>query len=435
MSLKTYTKVKKIEFAPLPNDFALENCPCDRQNKQFNSNCPLLNKLNIPEEYQPAYQELFHVFNEPQLVKLIVTDRILGKTTNKILEVLVRVALAIVNKEPILPYWIWLRRDWNDNVEKVMGEINKVIRLFCLKYWKNEGEFSEKDFDAIYRGTFYKEQQFIYHYSLYHYDGPRGALLGNAQEIIFDECLPPDPSKYLTKLEENMTEEEMYSEILGGGYRTDKEKSIKITFLGNPYDRFFYGFNSWRKDLEEWAINYQKNKPVEFTIKEVKILADGDELIYLRKFPEKRKLLSKFKSIDQQVWEKRFFVPKEEMNMIDKPKKYFPHYMIFNRLICAGIPNRVQRFFYTPEANEKIPPYLPAWWFTNEERYTCLQSNKLYKNPQQESYKIARDLNNKELAFADFEARNRILEFITRHKYPPQTVKKPFQELDLNENK
>jgi hypothetical protein len=60
--------------------------------------------LNVPEEYQPAYQELFHVFAEPQLMKLIVTDRILGKTTNKILEVLVKVAIAIINQEPILPY-------------------------------------------------------------------------------------------------------------------------------------------------------------------------------------------------------------------------------------------------------------------------------------------------------------------------------------------
>jgi hypothetical protein len=45
-------------------------------------------------------------------------------------------------------------------------------------------------------------------------------------------------------MEENMTEEEMFSEILGGGYRTDKTKPTKITFLGNPYDRFFYGFSS-----------------------------------------------------------------------------------------------------------------------------------------------------------------------------------------------
>ena len=105
MPLKT-TKIKKTEFLPLPNDFSLENCPCQPSKKEYNPDCPLLNKLNIPEEYQLAYQELFHVFAEPQLVKLIVTDRILGKTTNKVLEILVRVALAIINKEPILPYWI-----------------------------------------------------------------------------------------------------------------------------------------------------------------------------------------------------------------------------------------------------------------------------------------------------------------------------------------
>src|SRR5215471_2291772 len=112
-----------------------------------------------------------------------------------------------------------------------MGEFQKIIRLFCLKYWKREREFQEKDFDTIYRGTFYKEKQFIYFYSLYHYDGPRGALLGNAEEIIFDECLPPNLSSYL--VDEYMTEEERFSEILGGSYRTDKEKPIKITFLGN----------------------------------------------------------------------------------------------------------------------------------------------------------------------------------------------------------
>src|SRR4051794_30922921 len=98
-------KEKKVKsFLPLINDFSLENCLCNRKAKEYNPDCPLLNKLNIPEEYQPAYQELFHIFAEPQLLKLITTDRILGKTTNKILEILVRVALAIINKEPILPY-------------------------------------------------------------------------------------------------------------------------------------------------------------------------------------------------------------------------------------------------------------------------------------------------------------------------------------------
>jgi hypothetical protein len=48
-----------------------------------------------------------------------------------------------------------------------------------------------------------------------------------------------------------MTEEEMFSEILGGGYRTDKQAPVKICSIGNPYDRFFYGFNNWQKELEE----------------------------------------------------------------------------------------------------------------------------------------------------------------------------------------
>ena len=108
----------------------------------------------------------------------------------------------------------------------------------------------------------------------------------------------------------------------------------------------------------------------------IKNFSDGDELIYLRKFPEKRKLLSKFKSIDQQVWDKRFFLPKEDMNMIDKPSKYHPHYMLFNNIICAGIPNKTQKFFYTPETDEKIPKNLPAWIFTNEEYYTCFQRDR-----------------------------------------------------------
>lgn len=68
---------------PVSNDFCLENCLCDRENRNYNSDCPLLNKLNIPEEYQSAYQEIFHIFSEPQLLKLIVTDRILGKTTKR----------------------------------------------------------------------------------------------------------------------------------------------------------------------------------------------------------------------------------------------------------------------------------------------------------------------------------------------------------------
>jgi len=74
-------------------------------------------------------------------------------------------------------------------------------------------------------------------------------LLGNAQEIIFDECLPTNLSKYLVK--EDMTEEEMFSEILGGGYRTDKAPPVRLCFLGNPYDRFFYGFNNWQYELEK----------------------------------------------------------------------------------------------------------------------------------------------------------------------------------------
>ena len=48
----------------ITNDFFLENCLCKREQKEYNPNCPLLDKLNIPEEYQPAYQELFHVFAE-----------------------------------------------------------------------------------------------------------------------------------------------------------------------------------------------------------------------------------------------------------------------------------------------------------------------------------------------------------------------------------
>jgi hypothetical protein len=48
------------------------------------------------------------------------------------------------------------------------------------------------------------------------------------------------------------------------------------------------------------------------------------------------------------------------MNMIEKPKKYYPRYMLFNRLICAGIPNQTQEFYYTPAAKEKIPNDLPA---------------------------------------------------------------------------
>ena len=36
---------------PIPNDFSLENCLCDRESRNYNSDCPLLNKLNIPEEY------------------------------------------------------------------------------------------------------------------------------------------------------------------------------------------------------------------------------------------------------------------------------------------------------------------------------------------------------------------------------------------------
>ncbi|HXS61155.1 MAG TPA: hypothetical protein VN703_10140 [Candidatus Sulfopaludibacter sp.] len=86
------------------NDFSLDNCICDREQKEYNPDCPLINKLNMPEEYQPAYYELFHVFAEPQLVKLIVTDRILGKTTNKMFEILVKMAIAIINQETILPY-------------------------------------------------------------------------------------------------------------------------------------------------------------------------------------------------------------------------------------------------------------------------------------------------------------------------------------------
>jgi hypothetical protein len=53
--------------------------------------------------------------------------------------------------------------------------------------------------------------------------------------------LPAEISNYLVS--DEMTEEEMFSQILGGSYRADKEKPVKICFLGNPYDRFFYGFN------------------------------------------------------------------------------------------------------------------------------------------------------------------------------------------------
>lgn len=149
-----------------------------------------------------------------------------------------------------------------------------------------------------------------------------------------------------------MTEEEMFSQILGGSYRADKEKPVKICFLGNPYDRFFYGFNEWQKELEEWAKRYQKEKPTEFTIKEVKEFESGDELIYLRKFPEKRKLISKFKTIDTNTWDNKFFVPKEDMNMIDKPIKFFSLRMWFNGIIYAGIPNKTKKFF-TPLTHMK----------------------------------------------------------------------------------
>lgn len=118
------------------------------------------------------------------------------------------------------------------------------------------------------------------------------------------------------------------------------------------------------------------------------------------------------------------------MNIIEKPKKYYPHYMLFNRIICAGIPNQSQKFFYTPAAKEKITSDLPAWIFTNEEYRTCPQDNMHWKSARKESFEMARSLNCKELVFADFEARSRILEFINQHKYPfQQGIIKPFQEI------
>ena len=46
--------------------------------------------------------------------------------------------------------------------------------------------------------------------------------------------------------------------------------------------------------------------------------------------------------------------------MIDKPKKYYPQSLLFNRIILAGMSKKTKKFFYTPDAEEKIPTNLEA---------------------------------------------------------------------------
>ncbi|MEG7978865.1 MAG: hypothetical protein NY202_03000 [Mollicutes bacterium UO1] len=87
-------------------------------------------------------------------------------------------------------------------------------------------------------GVFYQAKQVIFFYELFSPEDARGAVIGNIKEIVFDECLPIELEKY------QPGEEEKFTELLSGAYRSKQENPTKITFLGNPYDRFFYGFNN-----------------------------------------------------------------------------------------------------------------------------------------------------------------------------------------------
>ncbi|MDR1670401.1 MAG: hypothetical protein LBR43_01575 [Spiroplasmataceae bacterium] len=76
-----------------------------------------------------------------------------------------------------------------------------------------------------------------------------------------------------------------------------------------------------------------------------------------------------------------------------------------------------------------MPKNLPAWAFTNEEWYSCPQRDKQLRKAGEESWKIAKKLAQKEVAFADFESRVKVLEFISKHKYPSQQNREPFQKI------
>jgi hypothetical protein len=397
----------------------------------------ILAKVKVPEEYQENFIKFIHLFNAPQIVKLVITDRISGKTTSKILDVLAKIMMAIEKKE-ILPQFIWLRRDWHDSIEKVMDTFRKAIRLFFVKYWQGKKKVKDHDFEVmwgdkegddwktIYRGVFYKKNQVIFFYDLYNDEASRGAIMGNIQEIIFDEFMPTHPSKYLSDKSTNkgeetgLTEEIMFSEMWSGAYRTDKETPTKLLFLGNPYDRFNYALKNWENELEEWANWHHQEQPALFTLQKVKELPDGDELIYLRKFEEKRKELHKFDSRDYKVWDRKFFASLESLNMIKIENQYLiPVELYFNDTILAKIKGKNNQVLvnlnnFTPGIKKTAPGII----FTNEEHLTCPQTNKWWRKSKDIAHRWTKLIADKKLAFRDFESRTKAIDFIIQNKTP-----------------
>lgn len=387
----------------------------------------ILNKVKVPEKYETSFAKFVNLFHLPTPVKFFITDRISGKTTSKILDILAQIMLAIEKKQTP-PEFIWLRRDWNDSVQKVMEDFKKVIRAFCNNFWQGKKTKKEDwtvEWKTIYRGVFYKGEQFIYFYDLYDDEASRGAHFGSPQEIIFDEFMPTHPSKYLSDKsinkseEEGLTEEIMFSEMWSGGYR---DELTKLCFLGNPYDRFNYAIQkNWAQELEEWAVKYQAKKPAIFALEKIKELPDGDELIYLEKIAESRKELSKFDSRDKEVWDKKFFAPLTSLNIIKlEENNYIPIEIYFNNIVLVRIKRQNQLVFAHIGSlkKENIPKNLPAIVFNNEEIIASSGKTAWLRKGKEITYRWAKQIKEGTLAYNDFPSRNKVLEFISQHNMP-----------------
>jgi len=392
-------------------------------------------ELKIPEQYQEAFRKFEYVYNLPQPIKIIITDRSTGKTKSKAL-----LWLEEVVRDPRKRF-AWIRRGFQEILRSCLEFWKETINQFVLEYY--QGNLKESDFDivleekdkkrvasrfrtssdnnpwsVIHRGVFYKGVCVIFFFELFHPEDARGAITGNPQEIVFDEAIPPLTTK--KKKGESVTylenEEWRWKEMLKSLYRTKAETPPRIVFLANPSDRFAWFFKNWFNDKEELdKARYLTLESSEHEFFETK----NREAVFLWRVEDTRDLLDNYEGADDNDWE-IFFAPIEELGMIELPNRWKPEYK-WQNLVLGKIKNQELYFFkkMTREEQEKFKNYVPEVIFDNYEYRTTKTKLKLiweeYKYKKKWAGEWLRMYNEKELKFVDSEARDQILTFIDEH--------------------